>query len=50
MLSCIAMGNAQDLINQEILQQLQTIGKGLDQLETKKCKKNVRSDENQKQR
>ena len=34
--SCSAMGNAQELINREILQQLQTIGKRLDQLETKK--------------
>ena len=31
--------NSQDLINREILQQLQTIGKQLDSLETKNCKK-----------
>ena len=31
--------NSQDLINREILQQLQTIGKRLDSLETKNCKK-----------
>ena len=31
--------NSQDLINCEILQQLQTIGKRLDSLETKNCKK-----------
>ena len=37
--SCSATGNAQDLINHEILQQLQTIGKRLDNLETKRCKK-----------
>ena len=36
---CSATGNAQDLINCEILQQLQTIGKWLDNLETQKCKK-----------
>ena len=34
-----AMTNSQDLINREILQQLQTIGKRLDTLETKNCKK-----------
>ena len=35
---CSTMGNAQDLINREILQQLQTIGQRLDHLETNKCK------------
>ena len=34
--SCSATGNVQDLINHEILQQLQTISKRLDNLETKK--------------
>ena len=37
--SCSAMGNAQELINRETLQQLQSIGKRLDNLETKKWKK-----------
>ena len=37
--SCNAMTNSQDLINREILQQLQTIGKQLHILETKNCKK-----------
>ena len=37
MTSCSASGNAQELINREILQQLQTIDKRLDNLET--CKK-----------
>ena len=37
--SCSAMGNAQELINRETLQQLQSIGKRLDNFETKKYKK-----------
>ena len=45
-----AMTNSQDLINREILQQLQTIGKRLDTLETKNCKKTADLKKNQGQR